>query len=480
MDSFELPPTKKAINPWLLIAAVTIGCLVLMPVGAWFISLFVSERLETNDRRLPDGSILRLEKVTWGQTHEFQFEIQRRSWGIFWSQKKESVNFSKAGPDQFVVWMTCRSSRRGSPLNFDWWQSSRMLDQFGKEVSDYNANVFEIADDPKLNLAKRGAKSNKSCDKWVALSCFPQHRVVDGKLQLKVRNTAGDVVAEFEIPHPAPIDPPLWSPEPFPVSKTDRDLTVTFEGVETERVGANDRSVQGVKEWRIRPKYKLQWHGPTPKNVVFPTMEIVSPLTNHWDLERVKCIDRDFHEPAWKFRLAVVEYADETLNASDQAVIRGIAIPPANTAVNLSEKVTVNDVTIEVVAIAGPGSTSYFVPRTTPLQSDLKHVFRVGDYKSEVTAEYEMKASDPSRMIAKSPFPHVLYRISETNRKIRFHLSTHDERGDVLRPSTHLIDQEFRSLVFQPPPESKTVDLAVKVQIPREFEFVFQPPALPE
>ncbi len=479
MDSFALPPTKKAINPWLLIAAVTIGCLVLLPVGAWFVSLFVSERLEPNDRRLPDGSILRLEKVTWGQTHEFQFEIQRRSWGLFWSRKQESLSFSRAGPDQLVVWMTCRSSRRGTPLNFDWWQSSHMLDQFGKEVSDYNANVFEIADDPKLKFVKRGGPSNtSSCDKWVALSCFPQHRVVDGRLQLRIRNTAGDLVAEFDLPHPVPIDPPLWSPEPLPVTKTDRDLTVTFEGVEIESVGAIDRNVQGVKEWWIRPKYKLQWHGPTPKNLIFTTKEIVNPLTTHGVPYREKCIDRDFHEPAWKFRFAVCEYPDELLNASDQAVIRGIAIPPANTAVSLSEKVTVNGVTIEVVAIAGPGSTSYFVPRTAPLQSDLKQGF--GVYKSEVTAEYEMKMSDPSRMIAKSPFPHVLYRLSETNRKIRFDLSAHDERGDVLIPSTHLIDQEFRSLVFQPPPESKTVDLAVKVQIPREFEFVFQPPPLPE
>ncbi len=480
MDSFTLPPTKKAINPWLLIAAVTIGCLVLLPVAAWFASLFVSERLETNDRRLPDGSIVRLEKVTWGQTHEFPFEIQRRSWGLFWSRKQESVNFSKAGPDQLVVWMTCRSSRRGSPLNFDWWRSSHMLDQFGKEVSDYNASVFEIADDPKLNLAKRGAKSNKSCDKWVALSCFPQHRVVDGKLQLKIRNTAGDVVAEFEMPHPSPVDPPLWSPEPLPVTKTDRDLTVTFEGVEIEPVGANDRSVQGVKEWRIRPKYKLQWHGPTPKNLVFPTLEIVSPLTIHRDLAWVKCLDRDFHEPAWKFRFAVCEYPDEILNASDQAVIRGIAIPPANTAVNLSEKVMVNDVTIEVVAIAGPGSASYFVPRTTPLQSDLKRVFRFGAMNSGDTAEFEMKLSDPSRMIANPSLPHVVYRVSETHQKSRFQLSAHDERGEVVKSSKHLIDQEFRVLIFQPPPELKTVDLAVKVQIPREFEFVFQPPPLPQ
>lgn len=471
MTAVEPTPTKKTMNPWLAIGGGVTGFLTLFLGGLWIGLLFVYEKLEPNDRRLPDGSILRLEKVTCGSTHECSYEFQKRMWGIFPTPQKQLLRHATE-PDQLVVWMTRRSSRTGSPMNFAWWQSSRLLDKFGKELHDYQATMIELGGLHEQRTLRDAPKAKvRSADAWMALSCFPQHRTVDGMLRLKIRNTAGNVVAEFEVPHPSPADPPMWSPESLPMTKTDRDLSVTLERIEVTPI--KDLSSPNPKRWHLAPKFTLHWRDGRRRDCILPTHAVISPWTKDPEKVHNQCFESAFHEPAWKFRLAVVKYPYEDFEPDELATIRNISLPPADTAILHNEKVSANGVTLELVAIAGAGTTSYFVPRTVPLERDF-----LQSSTKDASLKFEMSLAEPNRMRASSSFPHVLYRIHLADRYRSIDTVLLDDRGAKPKGVIDLHDKEFRGIVFQPATDSKTVDLTIIAQIAREFEFTFKPPEL--
>src|SRR5436190_24362080 len=107
------------------------AAILLILAMAWL----VPAESSPNERRLPDGSILRIEGVTLGTRHTYNFGYAPRSRWFFWERKRQLLS-AESGGSVVVVWMTRRDAETGRSLDFDWWNRSVVVDSLGGEVTD--------------------------------------------------------------------------------------------------------------------------------------------------------------------------------------------------------------------------------------------------------------------------------------------------------------------------------------------------------
>ncbi len=70
------PPDKKPLNPWLLVLIVA-GVLIALVAGGIGLATWVVPRsslVAINEVEMKDGTILRIETVTFGRNHTFMYE----------------------------------------------------------------------------------------------------------------------------------------------------------------------------------------------------------------------------------------------------------------------------------------------------------------------------------------------------------------------------------------------------------------------
>lgn len=198
--------------------SVSLVALLLPGSGMWFWSVAFPERLAPNERRLPDGSILKIEKLTWGTTHELAF-----SQPVPLSNAREQHELRHYGhEEELVIWMSRRRRFRERALDFDWWHSSSVVDAAGVEISDRGAEIEEIG---RWNSARGGPRpliaNRDNYHAWVARSSFPGFTTRRGCFRLNVINTSGTVVATFELKHPRPTRTLAPSATAVPLAKLD-------------------------------------------------------------------------------------------------------------------------------------------------------------------------------------------------------------------------------------------------------------------
>lgn len=206
-------------------------------VLAWLVAATVSglragsRPLTAYECRMPDGSILKIEALTTPDArgeHTFTY----RPPGPMFAVLLEWLSFGTGpeilardtDPGQIVVWMSRRDAGAGRPLDFDWWAENVVIDAAGNEVSDSGGGQ-----DPSLWGFGPDGQSGLSGDpplladhatehSWILASDLPPFRPKAARLELKVKNTAGEVVASFDVPLPASPTTPGKQPATPPAS----------------------------------------------------------------------------------------------------------------------------------------------------------------------------------------------------------------------------------------------------------------------
>ena len=228
LEQPSAPREKRAINPWLLVVGAVVGGAVLIVVVLVAVAWLSPRRpLSENERRMPDGTVLKIEAVTSGNTHWCEFEGSSSEPWAFWDRRTETVRDSATEPVAFgnslelKIWMARRAERSSQLLPFDWWGSSSVVNSLGVEVADFNprhlhiepTRVFMVDDKRPFPATRREG------EQWLVNSSFPAFRTDSGKFRLRVKNASGVVVAEFDLNHPSP--PPFkdWHADVLPVTK---------------------------------------------------------------------------------------------------------------------------------------------------------------------------------------------------------------------------------------------------------------------
>lgn len=206
------PALRRDGRPWLPLVVFGIGVLGwvggVLAYGLW---LATPEPLTEYEQLMADGSILKIEAVTTGTAHTFKYHRPPSFFqSLFPWWRPPPVPLKDDGtPQQIVLWMSRRDAKTDRPLDFRWWRENVVIDAAGNEIVRIGLPY------PTLNGPSEGGLGNQTASftnlrttsqlsAWILSTPLPPFRPQGDRLKLRVKNAAGDVVAEFDLPHPKP------------------------------------------------------------------------------------------------------------------------------------------------------------------------------------------------------------------------------------------------------------------------------------
>jgi hypothetical protein len=339
---------ERARSRWWLWA---LGAMLL--VAAWVASIYFAGRRDDvlAEAKLPDGSILRLEQVTFGQNQKFI--VQRPSsalantFRLFRPEISAAAEFGEMFP-QCGVWLTRRDAKTNEPLDLDWLSHCTAIDADGWECTSGFAGRCHWLQTSPTTYAESLFRDQSPFQplpaakyREVVVGAFlPLFRPQDGRFPLKVYNTEGQVVATFDAPYPT--DPPVqqnWTPVKFPATQTAADLppagtagdlTVTLERIDWTRL-PSDSSVpdKRLPTWKLSPVVSFNWQGVPSDDWRFISeniMAVEDGLGNMSYLDRCRLTP---HVPAWKLGVLILRKTDGRYESHEQWDSGPIELPPA-------------------------------------------------------------------------------------------------------------------------------------------------------
>jgi hypothetical protein len=409
-------------------------------------------RARAHAQRLPDGTLLYLEAVTYGKQHQ----IVRGTW---WQKLLNPVltnemrnrfgmmfpRYQSAGTDTLGFWtlrdVPSRSRMRGSLPS---WEARGV-------VFDEAGNQGETA----ARVIGAGAGYLAPVLEAWDLGAFPRRGQRVG-LRLYTRPPGGSwsPAAEFLFSNPRPGPYPTWQPQPLPATARQGAVAFTLTRLRTgvDVTGSEDppSAVEAWTEAYFRVTEKGQ-----PTAAWEPVDVVVSDATGNtwkppvclheWKDGEARLFFRGAlwqGERAWKLRVEFMPTAGR--NPSALWAIRGASVPPSGLFTGSSARAVRNGTTLRLQGISGEGAR----PRA------------------------------PVGILATPETPTVHVRLSPPPPGMRLALTRAiDERGRpcaLSRPQGGFIGHySFR---LRPPPGAKTLDLQFAVpQTSRMAEFVAAP-----
>ncbi len=427
-----------------------IGLLLAAMVGG---SLMMErEEQRRRVRRLPDGTVLTLSKVTFGKKHEFK--RLRLQWAFPpWFIVDNSMT---TDTDTLIVWFAycapASATPRDVPLECD------VLDEHGCHFPSLPLGFFSSLHMP----GEVGIES-------VELRGFPRRserfrlRLYEWRRNTQRRKT----LTEFIVPVPAAARKvfPQWQPEPLPATKHAGDLSVTLTGLSWE-LGSN--------EWVMlsaRPQFQFAQNGE-------PTREWEESGITFADATGNSCYEVGLcrYEPAWKLRARFFR-TDNARFSPDETWITKVPVPKPNTAKVLSGSRTIQGVKVELLAIGGKGKVSYSHRKAKGIHEE------ESTHSEEEGIKFAVNMTTRKGAVittVKAASPHVAVRAYGLTENHHITLQATDERGRRVQVVAHVLsshsDGERHYWFLKPSPNAQTLRLTFAVHKSRTVEFFVQPP----
>ena len=208
--------------------AIVIGFFALMSLA--LVLMPESKTAALQKRVLPDGSIVTLEQVSYGQQHIFYFDndwwtrFRRGLPGVLqrFAPRGGNMMSTSTGTNGIVFWMS---------------QFDPKLAGVNRGYVNVRGGSYElrVVDDhgcwQELNGYSSSTSSKGKLINAFDLSIFPR-RQKSFKLIMRDRNAKDpkQIVAEFDVPNPGPTKHPIWKPEAIPQSRTNGGLEFVLTG----------------------------------------------------------------------------------------------------------------------------------------------------------------------------------------------------------------------------------------------------------
>ena len=410
---------KKILYSSILLFIVVIGVVILTRVEVF--------KRPSQIHQLPDGTVLKLQAVTYGKQHQFKLKE-----GSLWNR----LDFST------------EETTQNNSLFF-WFSRSSVPSGGGLRSLSYDAVMFDehgCGFDIRQSGSSRSGNSLTVVHNWKA-ETFPRRG------QTVVLNfydgNRDELVAEFTAPNPTPGPHPTWTAEPYPITKREGDLAFTL----LELYG-------GMALW-AKASFSIAQNG-SPTIGWEPVEIIVSDATGntytigigrHFSYgrdDRISFRGLCPYETAWKLRVEFSRTADSSFSADQLWTVRGVAVPNRDTIIRSSAtnrvqvySPTGEGVTLQLLGIAGAGTVSW------------------SEHSSSSRNE-----------------PYVRLRVSPGN-NLRPTLQATDDIGwEIIVSSTSYYDTPDGRICdfnLEIPPEMKTLDLTFAVHRSRFAEFIAEP-----
>ena len=456
---------------------------------------------------MSDGSVLRLEKVAYGNRENIQIgtllDRLKQQLPQAWVQrftKPNSGNRSSwwnnttthTNNDALYIYI---SRRKGALGDFQDVGSvtAQLVDEDGCVFTETQSGG---EDNGVLPPTPPGTMRGGMCSSlnWYRFEAFPRRQ---RKFKLRLYDQQGQMMSEFTIRNPAPPPPPStnWVVEPLPIARTNGDTTFTLTQLTIKSNANRFGAGRGWNPKSIKPKYEIIEGGQPSTNWQALDMELYDSTGNFASemspTERYLCP----REPAWKLRVKF--FASEEAKSASNATwtLRGIAVPDAGKFTWLTNAQDLFGVPIKAVTLAGPGDYVYRdeVPvQAGPLKDPLQ--------KSSLQESWNNNGRNSTMptYTAHGLMHHLYVSIGAIDDDQRLTIRAIDNQGRIFyahewfawRPTEpakskpgriyylekRYSQQDAPFFVLDLPPDCKTVDLDFCVHNCFAPEFIFKPP----
>jgi len=360
---------------WLLAA--------ILLLAGWASSIYIAGRRDNvlAEAKLPDGTILRLEAVTFGKQQKHIVEpgsshpllealqlLQHRP------EISASAEFAEVFP-QCGVWLTRRDPKTDEPLDLDWLSHCTAIDADGWEcTSGFTGRCHWTKTTPTSPYQETLFRDQSPFQplppanyREIVVGTFlPLFRPHDGRFPLKVYNTQGAVVATFDAPYPT--DPPTrqdWTPVTLPATQSAGDLTVTLERIDwTSQPADTSIAEKRLPTWKLNPIVTFNWQGQASDDWRFVNENIVAVedgLGNMSYLDRCRLTP---HVPAWKLGFLILRKTDGRYEPHEEWSSGPIELPPEGEFrdLNLQGQVAGKEGAtnaVQILKVFGPGKHQF-------------------------------------------------------------------------------------------------------------------------
>lgn len=471
---------KRSINPWLLVAGTGLGFLVLIVFGLSLLAFFAPPHgPRENERLMPDGSVLRIEGMSWGTNHRLKFERPPSTSWAFWERRQTSLGRGSSQPE-LMVWMTRHDARSGRSLDFDWWAGSTVIDATGEPIADQNAFHWQLGNHGSSSSGgiRPFRAESKRFDTWLVGSSFTAFRTDHGRFKLQVRNTSGEIVATFDLTHPSPPVIHEWKAEELPATVKHGDVAVTLQRLRPSPSNWTDSDGAKRKSWHFSPVASVELNGSPTNDWQIALLEITDPLGNRSSSSQRNISTR---EPVWKVTLGAYRTANSQFTAAETWTVTDLPLPGKDVVQPLTDSRSIGGVSVTLAAIAGGGKTSYTV--ATP------GVRKLGNYSGDFSRNHVFDSSikgelngtgSQAQVKIESSWPHLTLEVTGMTRLDRLQMFAKDDQGRDVPTQPVQFYGELHSYFFKTEPDAKSLTLSIIVHKGREFEFLIKPPDLSE
>jgi hypothetical protein len=415
-------------------------------------------------RRLPDGTWLRLEAVTYGTQHHFEPGL------IPWSRVRGLLPFlpwtpvvDDVAPDPALYcWLSRREPGGRGLLGFEWWSAYAALDEHGCVFPGKGKRMVTVG--PKSggwNWAGGGdrlppATGGGARFGLAVFTAFPRRQA---RLRLRLCGDGGRPVAEFSVPNPRPGPHPPWNPQRLPITRREGDLAVTLTRLTLRAIPSGSPNLPDpviVAE----PTFRYT-QGGRPTTAWNPSDLTLSDATGNTC--NLSAVGLCYHESAWKLKGRFFRGAGARFAPGEVWTMRGVRVPRPGAVLLMSGTTRLQGARLGLRAIAGPGTVAYTkgVPRALrPLPPG-------------------QARCAPGISISSTALYHVAVRVRSLGNEQRLLLRAVDDRGRALPGRGWASSGGEWFLGMAIPSDARTVDLSLMLQKARHAEFLVRPPALP-
>jgi len=489
--------------------ALKIAVILLAVTGlAIGVVLLVTMRKSSTDFTMPDGSILHIEKVSFGQRDPNFLP------GSGWlTQAKEKLakliparlkgNVRPGAPSNrgsfymnarlhtnspsLHIWMTKRKAGTRDLLGVTGLEA-RIVDEHGCvfRSSQNGGESFGLATGAGASVGGPGGSTYD--DLWFTFESFPRHQT---SFLLRVLDSSSTNVVEFKIQNPAPIKPPeKWAVADLPITRTLGDLSVTLTKMSFESNKVRNASPMPIffnDPWVV-PAFEFKLNGQPTKKWSVEILDLSDSSGNfspnlYTQSEHIFLCNR---EDAWKLNAKF--FADDHLDVTNNSSwkISGIKVPAAGeiTSVNLSG--TIAGFTMTLNGICGPGQVVFSngIPVANTVVSNLPAGPRRSGsgWGSNRTESISSRNWQFGLAIPKLPddLRLSIRAVDDRAREIYAETSGYGGSPGVQNGKVVYLNkypwEDLSYCSLRLPPDSKTIELIFCLHQPVTAEFVFKPP----
>jgi hypothetical protein len=469
-------------------------------------------RQPSREVKLSDGSVIRVESVTYGRRQPFKqggwFQRLKesvaphlpKSWtkgwikvppnnpGNWWMNATAHTN-----SDALQIWITRRSSENGPYRNVG-VQFADVIDSHGCVLAATLAGGENAGLIPQAAGYTGGAYTGQSSGaNWLTFEAFPRD---EPRLKMRLYDWEHAFVGEITIANPAPpASPAKWQPASIPVRQTVGDQTYVLKSLAFHTNKINRRSSTGasisLSRPEVIPKFEVLEKGGPAKDWQAVDIELWDSSGNFASKLQPEAIWLCPQQTAWKL-IAKFCGSEHAASASNTvSVLRGVKIPRPGEFTNMQGRpnpVIVAGYRFNLQVVAGIGDFVYSnnvpVSGTRPALSSLLDVANQMAWSSSGQSFHGTK-------------PHIVVNIPALNDDQWLSIRAVDDQGresygqvSNMAQSPESTDGAIAMHLFNPhyggsqeffysfdlPADAKTMDLYFCIHTPRSVEFIFKPP----